>query len=57
MPLKKTMHVHDLLSQIFTLQRIGTLADNICKIPQEIIFFVEEKSIRRKESQPNTFQE
>jgi len=57
MPLKKTMQVHDVLSLIFILQRIGTLADNICKIPQEIVFFVEGKSIRRKESHLNTFQE
>ena len=51
------MQVHDVLSLIFILQRIGTLADNICKIPQEIVFFVEGKSIRRKESHLNTFQE
>ena len=44
------LHVEDLLSLIFTLQRIGTLADNICIIAQEIVFFVEGKSIRRKES-------
>lgn len=45
---KNPQQVDSLLSLIFTLNRIEKLADHICAIVQEIVFFSEGRSIRRK---------